>query len=229
MARIDLDDELWTRFLALCRELDITDSVRYLEQWIRRDIKLQGAADGRYWPVACALVTRGEDEVLLTGNEYVQGQPLVWNLPGGVAEPGEDLHETVRRELAEECGLEALRVGRLAWMVQVDYGAGQTGLLSFTFVVPEWRGRLVPDHRDEDGFVRAAKFVPGSEAAGCIIPGNARPLADWLAAPGDRPRLYWFDRNHLSDGPRLLKGTKAGWGTRIGREDEELQDRDRDL
>ena len=229
MARIDLDDELWTRFLTLCGELDITDSVRYLEQWIWRGIKLQESADGRYWPVACALVTRGDSEVLLVGNEYVKGQPLVWNLPGGVAEPGEDMYTTVRRELAEECGLETLRVGRLAWMVQVDYGAGQTGLLSLAFEVPEWRGRLVPEHRDSEGLVRAAEFVAVNEAASRIIPGNARPLADWLAAPGDQPRLYWYDRNDPSDGPRLLDSAAASWGTKIGREREELQDRDRDL
>ena len=206
MARVDLDDELWARFLTLCRELDIADPVRYLEQWIRRDIKLQGAGDGRFWPVACALVTRGDDEVLLVGNEYAQGQPLVWNLPGGVAEPGEDLHEAVRRELAEECGLEALRVGRLAWTVQVDYGAAKTGVLSFTFEVPEWRGRLLPEHRDRDGLVRAAEFVPGDEAFRRIIPGNARPLEDWLAAPGEVPRLYWYDRDNASIGPCRLDG-----------------------
>jgi ADP-ribose pyrophosphatase YjhB (NUDIX family) len=206
LARIDIDDELWSRFLTLCRELDIADPVRYLEQWIRRDIKLQGAADGRYWPVACALVTRGQDEVLLTGNEYGKGQPLVWNLPGGAAEPGEDLIEAARRELAEECGLEALRVGRLAWMVQVDYGPGQTGLLSFTFVVPEWRGEIQPGHRDRDGLVRASEFVPGDEACRRIIPGNARPLADWLAEPGEQPRLYRYSRDSGPDGPRPLDG-----------------------
>jgi ADP-ribose pyrophosphatase YjhB (NUDIX family) len=226
LARIDIDDELWARFLALCRELDITDSVRYLEQWIRRDIKLQGATDGRYWPVACALLTRGEGEVLLAGNEYVMGQPLVWNLPGGAAEPGEDLHQTVRRELAEECGLEALRVARLAWMVQVDYGAGKTGLLSFAFEVPEWRGEILPGHRDCDGLVRAAEFVPGDEAYRRIIPGNARPLADWLAAPRDLPRLYWYGRDSGPGGPRLLGDSLASLGTWIGRDSEKLQDRD---
>jgi ADP-ribose pyrophosphatase YjhB (NUDIX family) len=159
--------------------------------------------------VACALVTRGEDEILLVGNEYVQGQPLAWNLPGGVAEPGEDLYETVRRELAEECGLEAVRVGRLAWMVQVDYGAEQTGLLSLAFEVPEWRGELVPDHRDREGFVRAAEFVSGDEACRRIIQGNARPLAGWLSAPGDAPRLYWYAREAVSDGPRQLDGLAA--------------------
>jgi 8-oxo-dGTP pyrophosphatase MutT (NUDIX family) len=204
VARIDLGDEVWTRFRDLCHELDIADPIRYLEQWIRRGIRLQGAADGRYWPVACALVTRGEDEVLLVGNEYVKGQPLVWNLPGGAAEPGEDLYQTVRRELDEECGLQAQRVGRLAWMVQVDYGTGQTGLLSFAFEVPEWRGKLVPEHRDCDGFVRAAEFVPGDEAADRIIRGNTRPLADWLAGPADVPRLYWYDRDGESGGPRRL-------------------------
>jgi ADP-ribose pyrophosphatase YjhB (NUDIX family) len=215
VARIDIDDEVWAGFHDLCQELDIADPVRYLEQWIRRAIKLQGAADGRYWPVACALVTRGEDKVLLVGNEYVKGQPLAWNLPGGVAEPGEDLHGTVRRELAEECGLEALRVGRLAWMVQVGYGAEQTGLLSLAFEVPEWRGELVPEHRDRDGFVRAAEFVSRGEACRRIIQGNARPLADWLSAPGDVPRLYWYDRDSVSDGPRRLDdGTVPSGGSK---------------
>ena len=214
MARIDIDDEVWAGFHDLCQKLDIADPVRYLEQWIRRAIKLQGAADGRYWPVACALVTRGEDEILLVGNEYVKGQPLAWNLPGGVAEPGEDLHGAVRRELAEECGLKAIRVGRLVWMVQVGYGTEQTGLLSVAFEVPEWRGELVPEHRDRDGFVRAAEFVSRDEACRRIIQGNARPLADWLAASGDVPRLYWYDRDSVSDGPQRLDGSASRVGQR---------------
>lgn len=209
MARIDLDDRVWARFLDLCQDLDITDPARYLEQWVRQAIQRQREADGRYWPVACALITRGADEVLLVGNEYAVGQPLSWNLPGGVAEPGEDLHQTVRRELAEECGLEALRIGRLAWMVQVDYGAEQTGLLSLAFEVPDWRGELMPEHRDQDGFVRAAEFVPGTEACRRVIVGNARPLADWLSAPDGGPRFYWFDRDRVSDGPLRLDGRAA--------------------
>lgn len=216
MARVDVDDDVWAGFYDLCQELGVADPVRYLEQWIRRAIKLQVAADGRYWPVACALVTRGEDEVLLVGNEYVKGQPLAWNLPGGVAEPGEDLYETVRRELAEECGLEALRVGRLAWMVQVDVGTGQTGILSLAFEVPEWRGELTPEHRDMEGFVRSAGFVSGDEACCRIIRGNARPLEDWLSAPGDAPRFYWYDRDMAAGGPRQMDGPAAGAGRSQG-------------
>jgi len=212
MARIDVDDQVWARFLDLCRDLDIVDPARYLEQWMRQAIQRQREADGRYWPVACALVTRGAGEVLLVGNEYAEGRSLSWNLPGGVAEPGEDLHQTVRRELAEECGLEALRIGRLAWMVQVDYGAEQTGLLSLAFEVPDWRGELMPEHKDEDGFVRAAEFVPGDAAARRIIVGNARPLVDWLSAPDGAARLYWFDRDRASDGPLRLDGQAAASG-----------------
>jgi ADP-ribose pyrophosphatase YjhB (NUDIX family) len=220
VARIDVDDKVWAAFCDLCQELDIADPDRYLEQWIRRAVKLQESADGRYWPVACALITRGKDEVLLVGNEYVKGQPLAWNLPGGVAEPGEHLYETVRRELAEECGLEALRVGRLAWMVQVGYGTGHTGLLSLAFEVPEWRGELVPEHRDGEGFVRTAEFVPAGEACRRIIRGNARPLLDWLSMPEDVPRLYWYDRDGDSGEPRRLDGMAAGSGNSRYQEEE---------
>ncbi len=218
LTRIDVDDGAWSGFRALCQELEVVDPVRYLEQWMRQIIKLQQAGDGRYWPVACALVTRGEDEVLLVGNEYAKGRPLTWNLPGGTVEPGETLHAAVRRELAEECGLQALRVGRLAWLVQVDYGSGQTGLLSLAFEVPEWQGSLAPEHRDRDGFVRAAEFVSSEEARRRIIRGNALPLADWLSAREDAPRLYWYGRDRAQDDPMRLEGVdpRSGPGAEEG-------------
>lgn len=54
--------------------------------------------------IAClALITDPEDRILLVRQNY--GGKL-WALPGGMAESGESLAETARREVLEETGLD---------------------------------------------------------------------------------------------------------------------------
>lgn len=52
-------------------------------------------------PGSCAIVLDEQGRVLLQR----RGDNGLWGLPGGIAEPGETMEETARREVREETGL----------------------------------------------------------------------------------------------------------------------------
>ena len=73
-------------------------------------------SDGREYPVVPrvgvgAVVLDGARVLLVRrGKAPAHGK---WSLPGGMVELGETTREAVRREIAEECGLQ-IRVGEVA-------------------------------------------------------------------------------------------------------------------
>lgn len=71
------------------------------------------------WPVSVKGVLLDRGRVLLARNDRSE-----WELPGGRLEPGEDLATAVRREFAEETGLD-VHVGRLLHAATFEVVAGR--------------------------------------------------------------------------------------------------------
>jgi mutator protein MutT len=57
-------------------------------------------------PIAAAVIVR-DGKVLICQRRPNQDFPMKWEFPGGKIEPGEETTAALRRELAEELGIEA--------------------------------------------------------------------------------------------------------------------------
>ena len=147
------------------------------------------AVQGRYWLAVSAIVTQDEGKILMVGNEY-GGDELIWNLPGGAVDPGEDLLQAVARELHEETGITVLEIGPLAWIVQGVLQNDRPFIVAFAFEITAWEGQVTVDNEVDHGDVQAAKFVPFEDAIECMIPGNQAAFRDWLADSTNLPRIY---------------------------------------
>jgi G:T/U-mismatch repair DNA glycosylase/8-oxo-dGTP pyrophosphatase MutT (NUDIX family) len=91
-----------------------------------------------------AIVLDPDDRVLLVRFVFPSGTAL-WATPGGGVDAGESDEEALRRELAEEAGLENPQIGPLVW----------TRLHDWEDLNPRWDGQ-----RERFYLVRAPAFVP---------------------------------------------------------------------
>ena len=180
MPNIEIPDELWEKITAQQARFAFPSQTDLLAFYLEM-------AQTRYWPAVGAIVTRNNTEILLVGNDYGRDE-LVWNLPGGAVDPGEDLIQAVSRELFEETGLTALEIGPLAWIVQAVLADMRPFIIGFAFEVTAWQGQVSVENEVDHGDVQQAKFVPFDDALECMIEGNRTALRDWLADRNDIPR-----------------------------------------
>ena len=68
----------------------------------------------RLRPAARAVVLDPDDRVLLVRFQFPAA--TVWATPGGGLEPGETHEQAIRRELAEEAGLDDVDLGPCIWL-----------------------------------------------------------------------------------------------------------------
>ena len=129
-----------------------------------------------------------EDRVLLTGNRWFSDKPLVWTLPGGRAEDGEGIAESLAREFKEETGLD-IEVGRLAYVAESRSAVQRRLFLVCAFQVHRLGGTL---QCDGDPAVEELCWVAPAELNEYLpAPSLGDPLRAFLADPGAGTR-YWF-------------------------------------
>lgn len=131
---------------------------------------------------AHGIIRRGGEVLLVKQHPSFWPNPF-WSLPGGTGEPGELLHETLLREVAEETGLAIQEAGPLAWLINIVRPTPHPQLLVAYFDVRQWSGDLVVD--DPAGVVTDAEFMPVSDAISLLSsdpsPHIVEPAVEYLA------------------------------------------------
>ena len=103
--------------------------------------------------VAAGIVVEG-GRVLLTQRKAGTHLEGAWEFPGGKVEPGEDPREALRRELAEELGIE-VRVGEIVDVTFHKYEEAEKAVLLLFFEAERTAASPEPEARDVAAFTWA--------------------------------------------------------------------------
>ena len=126
--------------------------------------------------------------VLLVGNAWYAGQPLVWTVPGGRAAEDESVEAAAAREFHEETGL-LVEVGPLLYVAEARSLVRRQLFTTCAFTVRRLGGVL---RAEGDPVVQAVRWVPLADLTTYLpSPSLGAPLRYALDQPGAPPR-YWF-------------------------------------
>ncbi len=89
-------------------------------------------------PVVAALMRR-QRHLLIGQRPESNSLPGYWEFPGGKIEAGEAPEEALRRELAEELGIDA-QIGPIKYATTHSYGGA--GIVLLFYEVKSWKGEV---------------------------------------------------------------------------------------
>ena len=139
-------------------------------------LKDKALADGVERFVVGAFITDGEGQVLLLQRSEGQHFGNFWEIPSGEVEEGESWHDALVREVREETGLEAVKIG--AFVNSLDYRSGSGRLTrQHNFIVAVKAPAPVnhsAEHREFAWVVDAAQPAP------LITPDMQHCIAEFL-------------------------------------------------
>jgi 8-oxo-dGTP diphosphatase len=129
-----------------------------------------------------------DGNLLLAGNRWYTGKPLVWTLPGGRAEDGEGVAKALVREFQEETGL-VVEPGALAYVAEARSSVRRQIFITCTFLVTQVSGHLT---HDGDASVEELRFISVSELPIYLpSPSLGDPLR-WYFQHTTAGARYWF-------------------------------------
>jgi 8-oxo-dGTP diphosphatase len=88
-------------------------------------------------PVVAGILCNAKRQVLITDRSRARSLQHLWEFPGGKVEEGESANVALERELAEELGIETLKIDHLG-TIKHDYPDSHVSI-DF-FVVSAWSG-----------------------------------------------------------------------------------------
>jgi 8-oxo-dGTP diphosphatase len=154
-------------------------------------------SDWKRYSVAQGVLIH-QERVLLVGNDYGLKQ-LVWSLPGGRLEPGEQHTSALIREFREETGLEIVP-DNLLYVVDARTMVEQRQFITCVFAVHlAVESEIEPEVScATDERVQQVRFVPFAEAAqNRLLPSLGEPLLNYLYHGERLPQRYWCYPEYL--------------------------------